>query len=74
MNLQVSGGRGRVLVLAGLTCWVLLVCSMGEDGFRWDNWLTSYSVSSQQATLDMLTLGLGRVPREQEGAPRPHEA
>lgn len=69
MNLQVSGARGGSVSnwphMLGL---VLLVCSMDEDGFCWDNWLISYSVSSQQATLDMLTLGL--VPTEQEGTPK----
>ena len=73
-KLQVSGGRGNVPVLAGLTCRVLLVCRTGGEGFRWDKWLSSCSVSSQQATPDTLTLGLGSVPREQEGARTPQEA
>lgn len=29
------------MILAGLTCWGLLVCRVVEDGLDWKNWLSS---------------------------------
>lgn len=59
---------GEGLVLAGLTCWGLLVCRVVLVGKASSPPL---GVSSHQATQGALTLGPGRVPKEQEGAPRP---